>query len=164
MTYVIKFGKYTGKTIDEIPGNYYDWLILNVPKYPIQKWEKHAYETICEYEKIHKLSPTRKPTLSVKNLFENSLNSLENNLNNLEWINNVLISTGNNPEDTLKDAGKSLKNKVFINIFDLIEGKYDKTFKTRNELKENIMITGKRFPISKAKNFPLLKLFLVEIF
>lgn len=155
MIHVIKFGKYTGKTINVIPRDYYDWLVLNVPKYPTKKWEIHAHETICEYEKIHEIPFTRE-TVSF-----DQLASLENNLNNLEWINNILISTGNNSENTLKDACRSLKSKVFINIFDLIEGRYNRIFKTREELKKDIMITGRRFPINKAKNFPLLKFFLV---
>jgi hypothetical protein len=89
--------------------------------------------------------------------------SMEANLDNLEWLNKVLEKTGNQMRDTLEEARETLKTKVFINIYDLEAGHYERAFRNHREFVNDMLIKRRFYDLRKAKDSPLLKLFLKKI-
>ncbi len=89
--------------------------------------------------------------------------SMEANLDNLEWLNKVLEATGHPIEDTTNKAREVLKTKVHINIYDLEAGNYNKAFKNFNDFVNDMMVRRRFYNLNKAKESPLLKIFLRKI-
>ena len=90
-------------------------------------------------------------------------NNLEKKLNNLIWLNELLIIFGEEPHTSLKEALKFLKKNVFINIYDLEAGFYEK--RTTKELlkKELRKHPDRRYPLHSAKKNVTLKCFLIKM-
>jgi hypothetical protein len=82
--------------------------------------------------------------------------------NNLTLLNELLVIFGEEPQPSLKKARKLFKTKIFINIYDLCDGKYNKrTTKQllRKDLRRN---PDRRFPLRVAKIYEF-KCFLIGI-
>jgi hypothetical protein len=109
--------------------------------------------------------------MTIHKLVENILiereriaNDMNNKLNDLLWLNNALIQFGEQPQPSKTKAKKLLKTKVFINIHDLNEGRYDKrTTKEllRKDLKEN---PDRKVSLSIPKRMIHLKNFLIHVY
>jgi hypothetical protein len=84
--------------------------------------------------------------------------NFETQIDDLDWINKVLIHFGEEAQHTKTQARKLLKTKVFINIYDLMTGKYDR--RTTKELLKKELRTrlDRRFRPSTK----ILKLFLIK--
>jgi hypothetical protein len=90
--------------------------------------------------------------------------SMESKINNLEWLNTVLKGTGNEEEINIQKARKALKDKVYINIYDLEEGKYHLACKNYYELKRYTISRNLYFPVKSIGDHKELKLFLKDFF
>jgi len=124
-----------------------------------------------KFNNIFKLINNGNYDITIHKLIENIMiereriaNDMNNNLNNLLWLNNTLIQFGEQPQPSKTKAKKLLKKKVFINIYDLYYGRYDK--RTTNELlkkdlKEN---RYRRVPLSIPKRMIHLKSFLIHVY
>ena len=89
---------------------------------------------------------------------------VSNILETLELLNNVLIIFDLEPQTSLNKARKLLKKKVFINIFDLAAGRYDRRRKTIGGLKRYLRNNPhKRYPLQLAKENKVLECFLCKI-
>lgn len=82
--------------------------------------------------------------------------------NNLTFLNELLEIFGEEPQPSLTKARKLFKTKIFINIYDLCDGRYNKrTTKEllRKDLRQN---PERRFPLKLAKG-TRFKCFLIGI-
>ena len=82
--------------------------------------------------------------------------------NNLTFLNELLEIFGEEPQTSLTKARKLFKTKIFINIYDLCDGRYNKrTTKEllRKDLRKN---PERRFPLKLAKG-TRFKCFLIGI-
>ena len=88
--------------------------------------------------------------------------SMESKLNNLLWLNDRLIQFGEEPQTSKTKALHLLKNKIFINIYDLEAEKYERTTKQllRKELRKN---RDRCFPLCSAKENETLRCFLIKL-
>ena len=90
--------------------------------------------------------------------------NIANILNSLDLLNGLLIIFNEEPQSSLTKARKLFKRKVFINIYDLAEGRYDMRVTRRfliSDMREN---PDRCFPLKVAKRYPVLKCFLWKIF
>lgn len=91
-------------------------------------------------------------------------NMMTNILNNLDMLNNLLRIFNEESQPSLTKAQKVLKQKVFINIYDLVAGIYEmRTTKILliNDVRSN---PDRVFPLGVAKRNRVLKCFLRRIF
>ena len=90
-------------------------------------------------------------------------NNLEKKLNNLLWLNERLIQFGEEPQSSKTKSLNLLKQKVFINIYDLESENYEK--RTTKELlrKELRKKRERRFTLKFAKDNETLKCFLIKL-
>ena len=89
---------------------------------------------------------------------------VSNILRTLELLNDVLIIFDLEPQTSLNKARKLLKKKVFINIFDLAAGRYDRRRRTIEELKRYLRNNPhKRYPLQLAKENKVLECFLCKM-
>ena len=92
-------------------------------------------------------------------------NMMANILNSLVMLNDLLIIFDEEPQPSLTKARKSLKKKVFINIYDLVAMRYEMRKKTKRLLIEDVRGNpDRRFPLNDAKRNCVLKSFLQRIF
>ena len=90
-------------------------------------------------------------------------NNLEKKINNLIWLNETLIHLNEEPQSTVKKALKLLKTTIFINIYDIEAGFYEKRTSLK-ELKEQLNnYPETRYPLRYAKKNKTLKCFLQKI-
>ena len=88
--------------------------------------------------------------------------NLEKKFNNPTWLNETLIHFGEEPQPSITKARKLLKTKVFINIYDLEAGVYEKRT-TRDLLEKELKKKPERvYPLKFAKINPKLKSFLIK--
>jgi hypothetical protein len=91
-------------------------------------------------------------------------NMMTNILNNLDMLNNLLRIFNEEPQPSLTKARKLLKHKVFINIYDLVVGRYEMRT-TKILLIRDVRSNPDRvFPLKVAKRNRVLKCFLRRIF
>jgi hypothetical protein len=89
---------------------------------------------------------------------------VSNILKTLELLNDVLIIFNLEPQTSLKKARQLLKKKVFINIFDLAAGRYDRRMRTIGGLKIYLRNNPhKRYPLQLAKENKVLECFLCKM-
>jgi hypothetical protein len=88
--------------------------------------------------------------------------SMDKKLDDLDWMNQFLSALGRAKEPSKGKARASLK-KVYINIYDMEEGKYDKLFKSLSELRKYSIKERLIYPLKKAKGSNL-KAFLKPLF
>ncbi len=89
---------------------------------------------------------------------------VSNILRTLELLNDVLIIFDLEPQTSLNKARKLLKTKVFINIFDLAAGRYDRRRRTIGGLKRYLRNNPhKRYPLQLAKENKVLECFLCKM-
>jgi hypothetical protein len=89
---------------------------------------------------------------------------VSNILKTLELLNDVLIIFDLEPQTSLNKARKLLKKKVYINIFDLAAGRYDRRMKTIGGLKRYLRNNPhKRYPLQLAKEDNVLACFLCKM-
>ena len=107
----------------------------------------------------------------INNLINNIVNEQEiiasniaNILNSLDLLNDLLIIFDEEPQPSLTKARKLFKNKVFINIYDLAEGRYDMRTTKRLLIRDMRTNPDRCFPLGVAKRYPVLKCFLWKIF
>jgi len=108
--------------------------------------------------------------MTIHKLVENILiereriaDDMNKKLNDLLWLNNALIQFGEQPQPSKTKAKNLLKRKVFINIYDFNEERYNKRT-TKKLLKEDLFENEDRlFPLSIAKQLIHLKSFLIDI-
>jgi hypothetical protein len=107
----------------------------------------------------------------INNLINNIVNEQEiiasniaNILNSLDLLNDLLIIFDEEPQPSLTKARKLFKNKVFINIYDLAEGRYDMRTTKRLLIRDMRTNPDRCFPLGVAKRNPVLKCFLWKIF
>jgi hypothetical protein len=123
-----------------------------------------------KFNNIFKLINNEIYDMTIHKLIENIMiereriaNDMNNKLNDLLWLNNTLIQFGEQPQPSKTKAKKLLKRKVFINIYDLKEERYNKRT-TKELLKEDLFENEDRlFPLFIAKQFIHLKCFLIDI-
>ena len=91
-------------------------------------------------------------------LIEKIVNEIEENSKKLHeifvsliYLNELLIIFGEEPQVSKKKAKKILKTKVFINIFDLLEGKYEKRTTKKLLIQDMIDNPERIFPLKFAK-------------
>jgi len=87
---------------------------------------------------------------------------MEKKLNDLVWLNERLIQFGEEPQLSKTKALNLLKRKVFINIYDLESGQYEKRTTLTLLKKELKKKPERRFPLKVAKNNITLKCFLIK--
>jgi hypothetical protein len=93
---------------------------------------------------------------------EHICETMEKNLNDLAWLNEKLVLFGEEQQPSITKARRLLKAKVFINIYDLAAGKYEKRT-TRSKLTEQLRdYPERRFPLEIAKKYKALKCFLTS--
>lgn len=88
---------------------------------------------------------------------------IEEALNDLEILNYWLFMLQLPPQSTKKAARASLK-RVNINLYDLLEGRFDRVFGSAEELGVYSRLEGKVFAKGLAKKNGYLKVFLRKIF
>ena len=109
-----------------------------------------------EYEDIHVL------IAKIVAQRENICKTMEKNLNDLVWLNEMLIIFGEEPQPSKTKARRLLKAKVFINIYDLAAEKYEMRT-TKQKLIEQLRdYPETRFPLWLAKKHKLLTSFLTS--
>ena len=119
-----------------------------------------------KYDEITKIIHDESIQTLIKNIVskrETISNNMENKLNDLLWLNERLIQFGEEPQSSKTKALKLLKTKVFINIYDLEEEKYERrTTKEllRKEIRKN---PDRRFPLCSAKENKTLRCFLIKL-
>ena len=111
--------------------------VFDVHEY-IQKESLSAVDDLKEIEKI------------VNEIEENS-KKLHEIFVSLIYLNELLIIFGEEPQVSKKKAKKILKTKVFINIFDLLEGKYEKRTTKKLLIQDMIDNPERIFPLKFAK-------------
>ena len=88
--------------------------------------------------------------------------TMEKNLNDLLWLNKILVLFGEEPQPSIRKAFRLFKEKVFINIFDLIAEQYEMRT-THSKLVEELKNhPERRFPLQIAKKYRALKFFLTS--
>jgi hypothetical protein len=88
--------------------------------------------------------------------------TMEKNLNDLVWLNDKLVLFGEEPQPSIRKAFRLFKEKVFINIFDLIAEQYEMRT-THSKLVEELKNhPERRFPLQIAKKYRALKFFLTS--
>ena len=99
-----------------------------------------------------------KKMLDDDELIEKIVNEIEENSKKLHeifvsliYLNELLIIFGEEPQVSKKKAKKILKTKVFINIFDLLEGKYEKRTTKKILIQDMIDNPERIFPLKFAK-------------
>ena len=99
-----------------------------------------------------------KKMLDDDELIEKIVNEIEENSKKLHeifvsliYLNELLIIFGEEPQVSKKKAKKILKTKVFINIFDLLEGKYEKRTTKKLLIQDMIDNPERIFPLKFAK-------------
>ncbi len=111
-----------------------------------------------DYEDIHVL------IAKIVEERDNIGKTMEKNLNDLLWLNDKLVIFGEEQQPSITKARRLLKAKVFINIYDLAAGKYEKRT-TRQKLAEELRnYPERRFPLQQAKKYKVLKNFLLRVF
>lgn len=90
--------------------------------------------------------------------------NIANILNSLDLLNGLLIIFNEEPQSSLTKARKLFKKKVFINIYDLAEGRYDMRVTRRFLISDMRTNPDRCFPLKVAKRYPVLKCFLWKIF
>ena len=118
-----------------------------------------------KYDEITKIIHDESIQTLIKNIVskrETISNNMENKLNDLLWLNERLIQFGEEPQSSKTKALKLLKTKVFINIYDLEEEKYERTTKEllRKEIRKK---PDRRFPLHSAKENKTLRCFLIKL-
>ena len=119
-----------------------------------------------KYDEITKIIHDESIQTLIKNIVskrETISNNIENKLYDLLWLNERLIQFGEEPQSSKTKALKLLKTKVFINIYDLEEEKYERrTTKEllRKEIRKN---PDRRFPLCSAKENKTLRCFLIKL-
>jgi len=88
--------------------------------------------------------------------------TMEQNLNDLLWLNDKLVIFGEEPQPSIRKAFRLFKEKVFINIFDLIAEKYEKRTTWSKLVEELRDRPERRFPLEIAKKYRALKFFLTS--
>ena len=109
-----------------------------------------------EYEDIHDL------IAKIVAERENICKTMEKNLNDLLWLNEKLVLFGEQPQPSITKAGRLLKSKVFINIYDLAAEKYERRTTKQNLIAQLRNYPEKRFPLWLAKKHKLLTSFLTS--
>lgn len=90
--------------------------------------------------------------------------NIANILNSFDLLNGLLIIFNEEPQSSLTKARKLFKRKVFINIYDLAEGRYDMRVTRRFLISDMRTNPDRCFPLKVAKRYPVLKCFLWKIF
>ena len=91
-------------------------------------------------------------------------NMMTNILNNLDMLNNLLLVFNEDPQPSLTKARKLFRKNVFINIYDLVAGRYEMRT-TKRLLRDDIRSNPDRvFPLRNAKRHQVLKCFLLPIY
>lgn len=92
-------------------------------------------------------------------------NNVANLLNNRVLLNNLLIIFNLKQQSTLAKARNELKRNVFINIYDLEAGRYDRRMASIQDITDDIRSNPERlFPLDDASSDSVLKCFLQRIF
>ena len=91
-------------------------------------------------------------------------NMMTNILNNLDMLNNLLRIFNEESQPSLTKARKVLKQKVFINIYDLVAGRYEMRTTKILLIKDVRSKPDRVFPLGVAKRNRVLKCFLRRIF
>jgi len=109
-----------------------------------------------DYEDVHNL------IVKIVEEREHIGKTMEKNLNDLLWLNEMLVLFGEEPQPSIRKALRLFKEKVFINIYDLLAEKYEKRT-TWNKLVEELRdYPERRFPLEIAKKYKALKFFLTS--
>ena len=119
-----------------------------------------------KYDEITKIIHDESIQTLIKNIVskrETISNNMENKLNDLLWLNERLIQFGEEPQSSKTKALKLLKTKVFINIYDLEEEKYEKRTTIQLLKKELRKKRDRRFPLCSAKKNKTLTCFLIKL-
>ena len=128
---------------------------------------KKIFKLVCseQYDKVIEIindENLERLIVDIYSEIEKIGNKMENNLNNLLWLNDTLVSFGEKEQVSVKQARKFLKKNVFINIFDLIDERFEKRTTLeilRKDLKKN---KERIFPKNVAKKYITLKCFLIK--
>ena len=129
----------------------------------------------CEFDKIEELLNSSKIEINEDDLMDiiftiylilDEMNKIairmEARLNNFPWLNETLGHFNIDPQPSITQAKKKLK-EININIYDLDDGRYDKQTDYKLLRSQLRRFPEWRFPLELAKNTPTFKLFLKKI-
>jgi len=119
-----------------------------------------------EYDKINEIVQDDTISIIINKIvieWERIGNNLENIFNDLVKINELLVKFGENPQPSKTKALNFLKRNIFINIYYLEAGEYERKT-TKKELIKSLRNNPElRYPLNIAKQYKTLKRFLVNI-
>jgi hypothetical protein len=120
-----------------------------------------------EYEDIGDISDDKVICYLIEGIVNERViigDNVANLLNNLVLLNDLLIKFNLKQQSSLVRARNELK-KVFINIYDLEAGRYDRRKASIQEITDDIRSNPERlFPLDIAKGDSVLKCFLQRVF
>ena len=119
-----------------------------------------------EYDKINEIVQDETISIIINKIvieWERIGNNLENIFNDLVKLNELLVKFGENPQPSKTKALKFFKRNIFINIYYLEAGEYERKT-TKKELIKSLRNNPElRYPLNIAKKYKTLKWFLVNI-
>jgi hypothetical protein len=120
-----------------------------------------------EYEEIEDISDDKVICYLIEGIVNERViigDNVANLLNNLVLLNNLLVIFNLKQQSSLARARNELK-KVFINIYDLEAGRYDRRKASIQEITDDIQNNPERlFPLDIARSDSILKCFLQRVF
>lgn len=121
-----------------------------------------------EYEEIGDISDDKVICYLIEGIVNERViigDNVANLLNNRVLLNNLLIIFNLKQQSTLVKARNELKKNVFINIYDLEAGRYDRRMASIQDIRDDIRSNPERlFPLDIASSDSVLKCFLQRIF
>lgn len=121
-----------------------------------------------EYEEIGDISDDKVICYLIEGIVNERViigNNVANLLNNRVLLNDLLIKFNLKQQSTLVKARNELKRNVFINIYDLEAGRYDRRVVSIQDITDDILSNPERlFPLDVARSDSVLKCFLQRIF
>lgn len=121
-----------------------------------------------EYEEIGDISDDKVICYLIEGIVNERViigDNVANLLNNRVLLNNLLIIFNLKQQSTLAKARNELKRNVFINIYDLEAGRYDRRMASIQDITDDIRSNPERlFPLDIASSDSVLKCFLHRIF
>ena len=121
-----------------------------------------------EYEQIGDISDDKVICYLIEGIVNERViigDNVANLLNNRVLLNNLLIIFNLKQQSTLAKARNELKRNVFINIYDLEAGRYDRGVASIQDITDDIRSNPERlFPLDIASSDSVLKCFLHRIF
>lgn len=124
-------------------------------------WKTKTLDKFTRYliNMINRIDIVHKEERHIEN--ERVAEVMNRRLNDLSWLNDILVIYNHPIQPSITRARYILKTRVFIGLYDLEAGRYDKLHTDRAKLREYLQEDPDRiYPKEYAKKHPTLKLFL----